>query len=320
MVDNLAILSGFGILSQEIDILARSLSSSYRRYTIEPWFQDPIRLFVENVQQRSLVTGLHPFKFSEIEKELREKNIEHIFLTGDFPKDRFVQARLAEMWPRFFRIADTTCANYFDATSIRLSNAARYFLTLERLLSDLKVRPLLAHEIFPALNVPYGWSSNRKLPQSFLDQIPELVARTLQELEKQSPNQNRFSQAVIVDRKIVFDTEANGTDDLLRRYAKSRPHRTMPFLLKLPSAGFNPALDQPTIGLRTIFECEKAGVQGVLICAETTIVAQKQAMIERINQLDMFLYAVPFNQLRKIYLQHSPNSWAKNASIGLPQH
>ena len=39
MINNLAILSGFGNLSEEVDTLARSLQVKYVAYTIKPWLQ-----------------------------------------------------------------------------------------------------------------------------------------------------------------------------------------------------------------------------------------------------------------------------------------
>ena len=243
------------------------------------------------------------------------------FLTGDFPKDRFVQARLAELWPRFFNVADDLCVQYFSLTPPELPQAVRFFLALERLLGDLNVRPVLANEMFPALNFSPGYVSDRRPPQDLLDRMPNIITRALERLSVTSPGQSRFSQAVIVDRNVICAVEAAGTDALIQNYAASPmgKRQAMPFLLKLPSPAFNPALDQPTIGLNTIAECKKARIQGLLVCAETTIVGQKQATIERINSLGMFLYAIPFSQLREIYLQRDQNSWARNASIDLQQ-
>jgi DUF1009 family protein len=265
--------------------------------------------------------ALHPFQFSQIERELRQNSIDSIFLTGDFPKGRFVQARLLELGPRFFKAADDLCTHYLDLTPSRLPQAVRYFLALERLLNDLSIRPVLANEIFPVMNLPHGSVSHNQPPPELLEQIPNIISRALDRLGETTSNQNRFSQAVVVDRNFICAVEASGTDALLRSYAASPmgKRQTLPILLKLPSASFNPALDQPTIGLNTISECERAGIEGILVCAETTVVGQKAATIEMVNRLGMFLYAIPFNQLREIYLQRSANSWVRNAPIGPPQ-
>src|SRR6185295_19379817 len=233
MIHNLAVLSGFGNLSEEVNVLARSLSVKCFTYTIKPWFQrDPLRRFAENVGEINRVVALHPFQFSEIKSELQKNSIDSIFLTGDFPKDRFVQARLSELWPRFFNVADDLCVRYFALTPSELPQAVRYFLALERLLGDLKVRPILANEIFPALNFSCGCVSTKQPPLELLDQMPNIVTRALERLSVTSPGQNRFSQAVIVDRNVICAVEAAGTDALLRNYAASAmgKRQTMPFL------------------------------------------------------------------------------------------
>lgn len=320
MADNLAIVAGFGALSQEVDVLAALLPMNYTRYTIKPWFplsRDPIRRFTEFVRQTNRVTGLNPFYFSDIQREFQAKEITQVFLTGDFPPDRFWQARIGEALPALFKIADSKCVEYFDATPKKLSKAVRYFLALGQLLADLKITPLLASRIFPSLNLSTGCLSGRSIPQSILDNMPSVVANTVRALGEVPQDQNRFSQAVIVDRNIIWDVEAKGTNDLLNRYGSKAKNCDRPFLLKLPSPDFTPELDQPTIGPDTITLCNKVGIQGIVVCAETTIVAQKAITIEQINSLDMFLYALPFNQLREVYLRHSPNSWVQTATTDL---
>jgi DUF1009 family protein len=318
MVDNLAIVAGFGALSREVDVLADTLTGSHFRYAIKPWFLDPIRRIMEALRQTNRITGLDPFCFSDIELEFRDKQIKHIFLTGDFPWDRYLQERIAEALPSLFKIADRKCAAYFEATPTSFSRAVRYFIALSRFLDDLEIKPLLASQIFPDLNLAPGCLSERPLPPSFLDHISDVVMSALLTLHNTQHRRNRFSQAVIVDRNVICAVETTGTEAMLRHYGNSKLTRSMPVLLKLPSADFFPALDQPTIGPDTVAQCKRAGVQGIVVCAETTVVVEKTAVVGQINALGMFLYAVPFSQLREIYLRHSPNSWAQTATTDLP--
>lgn len=149
--------------------------------------------------------------------------------------------------------------------------------------------------------------------------MPNIVLTTLATVRDARHPRNRLSQAVIVDRNIIRGVEGKGTNDLLHRYGRSQ-NRTMPFLLKLPSAEFDPALDQPTIGPDTFRLCKKVGIQGIVVCAETTVVVEKVATIEQANALDLFLYALPFSQLREVFLRHSPNSWAQTDPTSLQPH
>lgn len=320
MTQNLAIVTGFGNLSEEVLALADKLGDAYTRYTIKPWLpiiSDPIRVFNEFFGRSRSIIGLSPFHFDAIENELVKKRIQTVFFTGDFPWDRFLQAYLGQkIWGELDRIADEKCVAFFTNTPSNLSQPVRYFLALSNLLDSLHVRPLLACEIFPNLNAPPGFASTQRPPIETLERLPTIAVNVAREIEAQQPQRRlRFAQAVIVDNGFVIDLEASGTDDLLHRYRK-RPVKHAPFLLKLPSVEFDPALDQPTIGPRTIEYCAAAGIRGIVICAETTIVASRSATIKRMNELEMFLYALPFSQLRELYRRNFPRTWAQNAAIG----
>lgn len=319
MFNHLAVVAGLGALSREIDDLATALPGGYTRYTITPWGfsqQEPIRRIVEAIRQSNRAIGLNPFRFSEIAAEFAEKNIKHIFLTGDFPADRFWQSWIGDALPKLYNFADQACKEYFDATPPSFSRPVRYFVALARLIEELQIEPLLASQVFPSLNLSAGYVSNRPPPQSVLDRMPDITMAALQAIREARHPRNRLSQAVIIDRNIVCEVEGKGTDEMLRRYGRVK-NRAMPFLLKLPSAEFNPALDQPTIGPNTVTLCKKVGIQGIVVCAETTVVVEKTATIDRANALDIFLCALPFKQLREAYLQHSPSSWAQTAPTDL---
>jgi DUF1009 family protein len=262
---------------------------------------------------------INPFNFDEIEREFKNRDIKRIFFTGDFPRDRFIQVRLRQrFWGNLDGIADEKGRAYFNATPPNLSHPVRYFLALSNLLHDIGARPLLAHEIFPDLNVQTGHASMRQAPAEILDRLPEIIMRVATKMRSDTHEHLRFAQAAIVDNGSPIDIEATGTDDLLERY-RNHSDKRMPFMLKLPSIEFNPALDQPTIGPRTVDRCAAAKIHGIVICSETTTIVSRQTTIDQINQAGMFLYAVPFSQLKQIYVQCFPETWARNASIVDPR-
>jgi DUF1009 family protein len=322
MIENLAVVTGFGSLSEEVLTLAGSLPGGYTRYMIKPWLpllSDPVRTITEVFTRSRDIIGIDPFYFAQIEKELHSKKIRFIFFTGDFPHDRFWQVGISEkIWGQFGRIADEKCMSYFQVTPNGLSIPVRYFLSLSRLISDLGVKALLAHQVFPELNLPRDFLAPLQLPQQISDSLPDVIVQLARKLEITSHERNRFAQAAIVDNGIIVDTETVGTNELLSRYAKRAVKRVMPYLLKPPSAEFDPALDQPTIGPITIDYCKMAGIRGIVVCSETTTIANINMTLKRITEEGMFLYGLPFNRLREIYVRHFPDTWTRNASIDVP--
>lgn len=318
MAQQLAIVTGYGSLSDQVLTLAGRIPEGYSTFTIKPWLpllSDPVRLFNDVIGRSTGAKGLNPFHFSDIEHEFIEERIGRAFFTGDFPRDRFVQAAIAQAWSVLGKAADKKCRDYLESTDSGLSGPMRYFLALARLLGELHIRPLLACEIFPELNVPPGNAASEAVPQTVLDQLPSLIVRVAEHLSAARPKPNRFAQAVIVDGGIVIETERSGTNELCHRYGRSFRKRVMPFLLKLPSVEFYPALDQPTIGPDTVKYCHANGIRGMVICTETTTVANRKTTIEQTNARNMFLYALPLSQLRAACSARFPNTWTQNASI-----
>jgi len=319
MIDRLGIVTGFGGLSEEVLALANKLPDGYTRFIVKPWIPRPPILFgvFSDRFSRSKGVAIDPFHFLEIEEALTESNIKRVFFTGDFPRDRYLQVYFGnKVWGGFDKIADEKCIRYFNETDNELLQPVRYFLALSRLLNDdLKIKPLLASQIFPELNIPAGCSSTASPPDEVLALLPDLIVSVGKKLALTPQNRTRFAQAVIVDHGIILEVEARGTNELINRYAKSRIRRRMPFLLKPPSVEFNPALDQPTIGPDTVDYCRAAGVRGIVVCAETTTIVAKSLTIQRINDCGMFLYALPFSELRQTYVQNFSNTWMQNAPI-----
>jgi len=318
LTERLGIVTGFGGLSEEVLALAdkRPGSENYIRFIVKPWIPRPPNLFGVFSNRFDLSKGvpIEPFRFIEIERALAQGKIKNVFFTGDFPRDRYLQAHFSTIWGGFDKIADEKCYRYFNETDNDLSPPVRYFLALSRLLDDLKIKPLLASEIFSELNISAGCSSILRPAPEILALLPNLIVGVGKHLAL-TPRKNRmrFAQAVIVDHGMIMEVEARGTNDLIYRYGKNKIKPRVPFLLKPPSVEFNPALDQPTIGPDTIEYCSAAGVQGIVVCAETTTIVNKTVTIQRVNDCGMFLYALPFSELQQTYVQHFPNTWMRNA-------
>ena len=323
MKTRIAVLTGLGALSQEVNHLAESLPHEHVCYAIEPWFPQ-----LSSMTRRIAhpwagashdpgIVQINPFLFEEIERVLTaEAKTTHMFFTGDFPSDRFRQASF--YGGRIERFGDDLAVELFNQTPTELTPPVRYFLALGLLLDRLKIERLLACQIFPQLNVRAGCATVTVPPAKILRSISRLFLEALQAVAATKQSSYRLSQAAVIDEGEQPAVERLGTDSLVREVGRRR-RKSFPILVKPPSVEFDPALDQPTIGPKTMDECAAAGIRGVLFCAETTTFVQREEAIRVADSRGVFLYGMPFSQLCELYEQSFPRTWARNRSIA-PLH
>jgi hypothetical protein len=316
MTKNLAIITGVGDLSEEVMRFAGDLDFPYAQYIVTPWLPalifSPARLLSElRSQSQPDIVRINPYHFAPMRRELKSRKVTHAFFTGDFPPERFIQAAMTRGSFRF--ILDSEALDYYAATPENRSPPVRYFLALARLLRDGGVEPLLACQVFPKLNLRAG-SLAYEAPSDITGGIDELIVKAARAQGDAPLRSIRLSQAFIIDDGEIADRETQGTNDLLSRF-QSKSEKKFPMLFKLPSVDFYPAFDQPTIGPHTVVACKNAGVRGIVFCAETTTVNHPDETVKCASDYKIFLYSIPFTQLRDLYDRNFPQTWAQSATI-----
>jgi len=131
---------------------------------------------------------------------------------------------------------------------------------------------------------PLGRICSDELSQADIERGMQ-VARTLGVLD--------IGQAVVVQQGLVLGVEAiEGTDELLRRCAAL--HREGPggVLVKVAKPGQEPRADLPTIGLRTVLLAVEAGLRGIAVEANATIVLDRDEIIRAADRAGLFLVGV----------------------------
>jgi DUF1009 family protein len=316
---DLAIVTGLGPLSEAILRDAKNQNLTYKRYNISSFpfsLSAPYTIFSSFASRSGQIDSLDPFKFSAIEAALKSASIKRIFFTGDFPVSRFVQAALLQRLPRLAFTADRKFSEYYADTDEKCSRPVRYFLALRRLLDACGARPLLASEIFPSFNLDHGPNSELSPPEPVLTRLHDTVLGLARLIEATALERDSLTQAAIIDNGIPMQLEERGINEMIDTYNRRRIQRVAPYLLKPPSVGFHPALDQPVIGPTTIEHCQKAGIKGIIVCAETTIVADKPRTIAAVNAARMYLYAMSYLELSALYMGNFPETWARSVAIG----
>jgi DUF1009 family protein len=101
-------------------------------------------------------------------------------------------------------------------------------------------------------------------------------------------------QALIVAQKQIIAIEAlEGTDAMISRLQTLRgDFKNNAVLIKLKKPHQSDKADLPTIGLTTIAKCAEVGIKGLVIQANSTLVLDKERLIEAVNDNKLFLKVV----------------------------
>jgi len=98
-----------------------------------------------------------------------------------------------------------------------------------------------------------------------------------------------FSQGVVVrNRKIVAIEEKGGTERMLER-SRRKKIRNKGVLVKFPKKKQDLRIDLPTVGLKTLIQCKKAGLKGLVLKAKQNVFLERKRSINFANKNKMFL-------------------------------
>ena len=112
------------------------------------------------------------------------------------------------------------------------------------------------------------------------------IARALGELD--------IGQAVVVQQGLVLGVEAiEGTDQLLRRCADLRREGPGGVLVKLEKPTQERRVDRPTIGPQTVTLAAAAGLRGIAVEAEATIVVDRDQVAAAADRAGLFVVGIP---------------------------
>ncbi|MGH7046954.1 MAG: LpxI family protein [Stellaceae bacterium] len=102
-----------------------------------------------------------------------------------------------------------------------------------------------------------------------------------------------IGQAVVVQQGLVLGVEAiEGTDALLRRCAELSRDGPGGVLVKLAKPGQEERADRPTIGPQTVTLAAAAGLRGIAIETEATIILDRDAVIDAADRAGLFIIGI----------------------------
>lgn len=102
-----------------------------------------------------------------------------------------------------------------------------------------------------------------------------------------------IGQSVVVQDKIVIALEAvEGTDAMIVRSGPLRRDGPGGVLVKLPKAQQERRADMPTIGPVTVQQAYDAGLRGIAIANDATLLIDKSETLNLADRLGLFVYAI----------------------------
>ncbi len=109
----------------------------------------------------------------------------------------------------------------------------------------------------------------------------------------QALSSHDVGQAIVVQQGMVLGIEAaEGTASLIKRCGDLKRHGGGGVLVKIAKTHQDQRVDLPTIGLETLYQLKEAGFLGVAVSTRTTQILQQDVVIEKANQLGLFIIGI----------------------------
>jgi UDP-2,3-diacylglucosamine hydrolase len=208
---------------------------------------------------------------------LRENGVTDLVLAGSIRRPTLTAIR-----------PDWRAAKFFAKVGYRMLGDDGLLSAIVKELEIEGFRLLGAHELLDAgVSVPEGPLGRLKPGQDAEADIARGVeiARALGSLD--------VGQAVVVQQGLVLGVEAiDGTDALVRRCAGLRRDGPGGVLVKLAKPQQESRVDRPTIGPQTIALAAEAGLQGVAVEAEATLLLDRDEVIRAADAAGLFVVGV----------------------------
>lgn len=154
---------------------------------------------------------------------------------------------------------------------------------LRKVFEDLGIHVHGVHSFLPELLTPFGMLGDFKpsVEQSRDVQIGIMAAQELGRADK--------GQAVIVYKgEVIGREDQKGTNALI----KSCAHQNGGVLVKLAKPQQDERLDLPTIGPNTIMRAAEAGLEGVAVQAQKSLIVDRERVIALANKHQIFIIGV----------------------------
>jgi len=98
-----------------------------------------------------------------------------------------------------------------------------------------------------------------------------------------------FSQGVVVRNKKIVAIEGKGGTQKMLQKCKSKKFKNKGVLVKFPKKKQDLRIDLPTIGFKTLKQCQSAGLKGIVLKSKQNVFLERKKCINFVNKKKMFI-------------------------------
>lgn len=215
---------------------------------------------------------------NNILKLLHEKDIKNLLLAGKVKRPSFTSL-----------LSDPWAARFFAKVGLRTLSGDDGFLKaiIKELESSAGLRVLGSDQILKDLAAPLGYLTSVKPDKDAENDIQRGIAVA------QALGQVDVGQAVVVQHGLVLGVEAiEGTASLLERCGSLKREGRGGVLVKISKPGQERRADLPTIGTETIHQAIAAGLRGIAVEANNSLILDRHAVIKTAEAAGLFLIGI----------------------------
>ncbi len=152
-----------------------------------------------------------------------------------------------------------------------------------KILSQQSIKTISSISFNPELSLKKGNYSKIKPNKEDQKDIIKAI-KTLSKLGKYN-----FSQGTVVRNKKVIAIERKGGTEKMLQKCKTSKFKSSGVLVKFPKIKQDLRVDLPTVGLKTLKQCKKAGLKGIVLKNKCNVFLEKNKCINFTNKNKMFI-------------------------------
>ena len=227
------------------------------------------KIFKKDKNSHSVSLG----QFGKIIRILKENRCQKVLFAGKVKKPKFSKLRLdlkgVYYMPRIIK-------------SSKLGDAA-ILKEIINILRKESIKTINSQAFNPELTLKKGNYSKVRPNKKDLADISKAI-KTLNKLGKYS-----YSQGTVVrNRKVIAIEGEEGTQVMLKK-SKFKKFRNQGVLVKFPKKKQDLRIDLPTVGFKTLKQCNLMGLKGIVLKSNQNIFLERKKCINFANKNKMFI-------------------------------
>ena len=249
------------------EIVLRKIKRLNKKYFIIDFSKN--NKFKKDINSHRISIG----KFGKILSLIKEKKSKKVLFAGKIAKPKFSTLRL-DLKGIYYMPGVIKASKLGDAAIIK---SIIKILDKEgvKVISSIFFNPELAVNLGTYTKLKSSTEDNKSIKKGikYFDRLNEL---------------DHIQAIIVQDSKILAVEGRQGTKEMLSKIKK----KTNGILIKLPKKKQDLRMDLPTIGLKTLKDCKKYGLKGIVLKSKKNIFLDRNKCVSFANRNKIFIKAI----------------------------